>query len=104
MPSKKAASGAPVAASAPPPQPAAQAAPASTSTPTLATQPNVGRVAVKPETAWPLPEIPAHTIDNTQSLLRFVILAFITGAAVASRLFAVIRFESVIHEFDPWFN
>ena len=22
----------------------------------------------------------------------------------ASRLFAVIRFESIIHEFDPWFN
>ena len=21
-----------------------------------------------------------------------------------SRLFAVIRFESIIHEFDPWFN
>jgi dolichyl-diphosphooligosaccharide--protein glycosyltransferase len=61
-------------------------------------------VVVPPKTAWPLPSIPTSTIDNTQSLLRFVILAFITGAAVASRLFAVIRFESVIHEFDPWFN
>ena len=25
-------------------------------------------------------------------------------AGFASRLFAVIRFESIIHEFDPWFN
>lgn len=24
--------------------------------------------------------------------------------AFSSRLFAVVRFESVIHEFDPWFN
>jgi len=54
--------------------------------------------------AWPLPKFSATSIDNTQSLLRFVILGFICGAAVASRLFAVIRFESVIHEFDPWFN
>jgi len=31
-------------------------------------------------------------------------LALIAGAAIASRLFSVIRFESIIHEFDPWFN
>ncbi|CCD24678.1 dolichyl-diphosphooligosaccharide--protein glycosyltransferase subunit STT3 NDAI_0D03640 [Naumovozyma dairenensis CBS 421] len=28
----------------------------------------------------------------------------IFGAAVSARLFSVIRFESIIHEFDPWFN
>ena len=38
------------------------------------------------------------------SLLRTVILILIIGAAVTSRLFAVIRYESIIHEFDPWFN
>ncbi|WFC93876.1 dolichyl-diphosphooligosaccharide--protein glycotransferase [Malassezia brasiliensis] len=38
------------------------------------------------------------------SLLRTVILIMIIGAAVASRLFAVVRYESIIHEFDPWFN
>jgi dolichyl-diphosphooligosaccharide--protein glycosyltransferase len=49
--------------------------------------------------AYPLPKgISAETINNTESLLRFVILALISGAAIASRLFAVIRFESVIHE------
>ncbi|ETS87038.1 Dolichyl-diphosphooligosaccharide--protein glycosyltransferase subunit stt3 [Pestalotiopsis fici W106-1] len=41
---------------------------------------------------------------NTKTLLRVLILGFIAAAAVASRLFSVIRFESIIHEFDPWFN
>ncbi|KAI9652505.1 MAG: oligosaccharyl transferase stt3 subunit [Trizodia sp. TS-e1964] len=41
---------------------------------------------------------------NTRGLLRLIILCTISGAAVASRLFSVIRFESIIHEFDPWFN
>lgn len=35
---------------------------------------------------------------NTRGLLRLIILCFIAGAAVASRLFSVIRFESIIHE------
>jgi dolichyl-diphosphooligosaccharide--protein glycosyltransferase len=38
------------------------------------------------------------------SLLTFVILAVACVVGFASRLFAVIRFESIIHEFDPWFN
>ncbi|GIZ39002.1 hypothetical protein CKM354_000239500 [Cercospora kikuchii] len=41
---------------------------------------------------------------NTRGLLRFLILLTIAAAAVAARLFSVIRFESIIHEFDPWFN
>ncbi|EFX03520.1 oligosaccharyl transferase subunit [Grosmannia clavigera kw1407] len=41
---------------------------------------------------------------NTRSVIRVVILFLIAAAAVASRLFSVIRFESIIHEFDPWFN
>lgn len=38
------------------------------------------------------------------SLLTFVILLLAWIAGFSSRLFAVIRFESIIHEFDPWFN
>ncbi|KAK4687656.1 dolichyl-diphosphooligosaccharide---protein glycosyltransferase, partial [Tremellales sp. Uapishka_1] len=58
-----------------------------------------------PHLAYPLPSgISPTTITNTKGLLRFVILGLICAAAVASRLFAVIRHESVIHEFDPWFN
>ncbi|OJJ88860.1 dolichyl-diphosphooligosaccharide--protein glycosyltransferase subunit STT3 [Aspergillus glaucus CBS 516.65] len=41
---------------------------------------------------------------NTRGLLRIIILFTIAAAAVSSRLFSVIRFESIIHEFDPWFN
>ncbi|KAG8883022.1 oligosaccharyl transferase stt3 subunit [Tulasnella sp. 332] len=43
-------------------------------------------------------------LSNTASLFRIVTLCLISGAAIASRLFAVITFESIIHEFDPWFN
>ncbi|KAK4449456.1 glycosyltransferase [Podospora aff. communis PSN243] len=42
--------------------------------------------------------------ESTRTILRFIILSLIAGAAIASRLFSVIRFESIIHEFDPWFN
>ncbi|KAJ7750206.1 oligosaccharyl transferase STT3 subunit [Mycena metata] len=56
-------------------------------------------------TAFPLPsDLSPATVTNTASLLRIVALALISGAAIASRLFAVINFESIIHEFDPWFN
>jgi len=41
-------------------------------------------------------------IAGTQSLLSIIILGLACAVAFASRLFAVIRFESIIHEFDPW--
>jgi len=37
-------------------------------------------------------------------LLTFIILGLAWIVGFSSRLFAVIRFESIIHEFDPWFN
>lgn len=36
------------------------------------------------------------------SLIIFSVLLVCWIAGFASRLFAVIRFESIIHEFDPW--
>jgi hypothetical protein len=74
--------------------------------------------------AYPLPsDLSPATVANTASLLRIVALSLISGAAIASRLFAVINFESIIHELyvicrqmlgcshnihflhsDPWFN
>ncbi|KAL1297673.1 hypothetical protein AAFC00_006225 [Neodothiora populina] len=45
-----------------------------------------------------------ETGRNTRGLLRLIILVTIAAAAISSRLFSVIRFESIIHEFDPWFN
>ncbi|KHN82263.1 Dolichyl-diphosphooligosaccharide--protein glycosyltransferase subunit STT3 [Toxocara canis] len=38
------------------------------------------------------------------SLLTFIILVLAWLVGFASRLFAIVRFESIIHEFDPWFN
>ncbi|KAH9951110.1 oligosaccharyl transferase STT3 subunit [Amylocystis lapponica] len=50
--------------------------------------------------AYSLPsDLSPAAVANTSSLLRIVALALISGAAIASRLFAVINFESVIHEF-----
>ena len=43
-------------------------------------------------------------VAGTQSLMVIVILALACVVAFASRLFAVIRFESIIHEFDPWYG
>ncbi|KAJ8496078.1 hypothetical protein ONZ51_g1340 [Trametes cubensis] len=55
--------------------------------------------------AYSLPSnLSPATVTNTSSLLRIIALSLISGAAIASRLFAVINFESIIHEFDPWFN
>ena len=39
---------------------------------------------------------------GSKSLIVFVVLALAWIVGFASRLFAVIRFESIIHEFDPW--
>lgn len=36
------------------------------------------------------------------SLIIFTVLLLAWIAGFSSRLFAVIRFESIIHEFDPW--
>lgn len=48
--------------------------------------------------AYPPLALPLETIETIQSFLRTVILCLIAGAAVASREFAVVRFESIIHE------
>lgn len=50
------------------------------------------------------PTTAGATRRDVSSLLRTVILILIAGAAISSRLFAVVRHESIIHEFDPWFN
>lgn len=54
--------------------------------------------------AYRLPTLSPETTRNLASLLRIIIIFLIAGAAVSSRLFAVVRHESIIHEFDPWFN
>lgn len=39
---------------------------------------------------------------SLSALLTFAVLFLAWVSGFASRLFAVIRFESIIHEFDPW--
>ena len=49
--------------------------------------------------AYPIPaELSPATVTNISSLLRIGALFFVSGAAIASRLFAVINYESIIHE------
>lgn len=43
-------------------------------------------------------------INGFPVLLKYAILAMICAIAFLIRLFAVVRYESVIHEFDPYFN
>jgi dolichyl-diphosphooligosaccharide--protein glycosyltransferase len=47
---------------------------------------------------------PLFNPAGSKSLIIFVVLSLAWLAGFSSRLFAVIRFESIIHEFDPWFN
>jgi dolichyl-diphosphooligosaccharide--protein glycosyltransferase len=46
--------------------------------------------------AYPPPGLSPAATSNALSLLRIVTLATIAAAAVASRLFAVVRFESCV--------
>jgi dolichyl-diphosphooligosaccharide--protein glycosyltransferase len=42
--------------------------------------------------------------EQQETLVKLIILALACVVSFSVRLFAVIRFESVIHEFDPYFN
>ncbi|XP_025155627.1 dolichyl-diphosphooligosaccharide--protein glycosyltransferase subunit STT3B isoform X2 [Harpegnathos saltator] len=55
----------------------------------------------------PTKQMKSSTLTNAaglSSLITFTVLLLAWISGFASRLFAVIRFESIIHEFDPWFN
>lgn len=45
-----------------------------------------------------------HSHASHFSWLYESVLGLITSIAVLMRCFSVIRFESIIHEYDPWFN
>lgn len=44
------------------------------------------------------------TWEQSEVVFQALLLALICLLAFTIRLFSVLRFESVIHEFDPWFN
>lgn len=45
-----------------------------------------------------------NTTSSAEFMLKYAILIIAAILAFATRLFSVLRFESVIHEFDPYFN
>ncbi|RDD47899.1 Dolichyl-diphosphooligosaccharide--protein glycosyltransferase subunit STT3A [Trichoplax sp. H2] len=44
------------------------------------------------------------SFEKQETLIKLVILSIAVVLSFATRLFSVLRFESVIHEFDPYFN
>jgi len=44
------------------------------------------------------------SLEKQESFLKLTILSIACVLAFSTRLFSVLRFESVIHEFDPYFN
>ena len=48
--------------------------------------------------------IPVENLSGIPTVLKYGILGLICLLAFSIRLFAVVRYESVIHEFDPYFN
>lgn len=46
----------------------------------------------------------ANFMNAHKSALRILILTMIALMGFGQRLFSIVRFESIIHEFDPWFN
>jgi asparagine N-glycosylation enzyme membrane subunit Stt3 len=49
------------------------------------------------------PSLP-QDLSGIPTIVKFGILGVICLLSFAIRLFAVVRYESVIHEFDPYFN
>lgn len=46
----------------------------------------------------------ALSASQREFVLRSFILFLICAVSFSIRLFSVLRYESIIHEFDPWFN
>ena len=51
-----------------------------------------------------LPEKRGTKHGKLLRVIKCIILSSIAAAAVSMRLYSVLRFESIIHEYDPWFN
>lgn len=66
---------------------------------------NANKNVMFPEKKAQAKQMKSSTLTNAvglSSLITFTVLLLAWISGFASRLFAVIRFESIIHEFDPW--
>ena len=52
----------------------------------------------------PLPESERRLVSIAAVVIRLAIIAVSLYMSVRIRLYAVINYGRVIHEFDPWFN
>lgn len=52
----------------------------------------------------PKPKSAAFSTKQREILLRILTLVLVCVVSFSIRLFSVLRYESIIHEFDPWFN
>uniref|UniRef100_A0A8D8XDD2 Dolichyl-diphosphooligosaccharide--protein glycosyltransferase subunit STT3A n=1 Tax=Cacopsylla melanoneura TaxID=428564 RepID=A0A8D8XDD2_9HEMI len=52
----------------------------------------------------PAPAAKFMSKDKQETLLKITVLSIACILSFSTRLFSVLRFESVIHEFDPYFN
>jgi len=59
---------------------------------------------MKPDGFNILALLPKLSYDRQTTLLKLLILSIAAILSFSTRLFSVLRFESVIHEFDPYFN
>jgi len=55
-------------------------------------------------TSTPVFGVDVEDLSGIPTVLKWTILGLICLLAFSIRLFAVVRYESVIHEFDPYFN
>jgi len=63
------------------------------------------KVVEKEVQGFKLPKwVPRMSHDKQDTLLKLMILTIAAILSFSTRLFSVLRFESVIHEFDPYFN
>jgi len=49
-------------------------------------------------------QISIGSLRQQEALLRYGILALTWVLGFCTRMYSVVRYESIIHEFDPWFN
>lgn len=56
------------------------------------------------KTSTPVFGVDVEDLSGIPTVLKWTILGLICLLAFSIRLFAVVRYESVIHEFDPYFN
>ena len=62
------------------------------------------KLVTRPNSAKQTLRTGLNYLNANKSALRATILFLIALMGFGQRLFSIVRYESIIHEFDPWFN